>query len=130
MDEPIQDQPQEDQQQTNAEEPSILKTIRKMIGPSASYEVFDTDLIIDINSAFSRLSQLGVGPRPPFKIHGETETWTDFMAEDMPEEVKQYIYLKTRMIFETPSSSIVVNALQAQIDMLEWTLREIAAIGY
>ena len=130
MDEPIQDQPQEDQQQTNAEESSILKTIRKMIGPSASYEVFDTDLIIDINSAFSRLSQLGVGPRPPFKIHGETETWTDFMAEDMPEEVKQYIYLKTRMIFETPSSSIVVNALQAQIDMLEWTLREIAAIGY
>lgn len=130
MDEPIQDQTQEDQQQTNAEESSILKTIRKMIGPSASYEVFDTDLIIDINSAFSRLSQLGVGPRPPFKIHGETETWTDFMAEDMPEEVKQYIYLKTRMIFETPSSSIVVNALQAQIDMLEWTLREIAAIGY
>lgn len=130
MDEPIQDQPQEDQQQTNAEEPSILKTIRKMIGPSASYEVFDTDLIIDINSAFSRLSQLGVGQRPPFKIHGETETWTDFMAEDMPEEVKQYIYLKTRMIFETPSSSIVTNALQAQIDMLEWTLKEIAAVGY
>ena len=130
MDEPIQDQPQEDQQQTNAEEPSILKTIRKMIGPSASYEVFDTDLIIDINTAFSRLSQLGVGPRPPFKIHGETETWTDFMAEDMPEEVKQYVYLKTKIIFDTPSSSIVLNAMQEQINELEWTLKEVSEIGY
>ena len=112
------------------ENDSILRTVRKMIGPSASYEVFDTDLIIHINTAFSRLSQLGVGPRPPFKIHGEDETWADFMPDGMPEEVKQYIYLKTRMIFDTPNSGTVLNALQAQIDMLEWTMKEVAAIGY
>ena len=119
-----------EQEQSKAVEKSILKTIRKMIGPSASYEVFDTDLIIDINSAFSRLCQLGIGPGMPFKIHGEEETWDDFMSTDMPEEVKQYVYLKTRMIFETPSSGTVLNALQAQIDMLEWTLREIGEMGY
>lgn len=117
-------------EQSQPVENSILRTIRKMIGPSASYEVFDTDLIIDINTAFSRLCQLGVGPELPFKIHGDEETWDDFMGEDMPEEVKQYIYLKTRMIFDTPASSTVVNAHQAQIDMLEWTLKETAAMGY
>ena len=31
---------------------SILKTIRKMMGPDENYEYFDQDLIIHINSAF------------------------------------------------------------------------------
>ena len=112
------------------EENSILLTIRKMIGPSASYDIFDTDLIIHINAAFSRLCQLGVGPSSPFKITGSTETWEDFMPVNMPEEVKQYIYLKTRQIFDTPASATVVNVMKEQIDMLEWTMKEVARFGY
>lgn len=111
-------------------ETSILKTVRQMIGPSASYEVFDTDLIVSINAAFSRLCQLGVGPEVPFRITGETEEWTDFMDDGYQEEVKQYIYLKTRMIFDTPASGTVSNAFEKQIDMLEWTLMEVARYGY
>lgn len=110
---------------------SILETIRKMIGPSASYQIFDTDLIIHINSAFSRLCQLGVGPSYPFKITGSDETWEDFMPpDDMPEEVKQYIYLKTRQMFDTPASATVVNVFKEQIAELEWTLKEVARFGY
>ena len=113
------------------EENSILLTIRKMIGPSASYDIFDTDLIVNINSAFSRLCQLGVGPSSPFKITGQTETWEDFMPADaMPPEVKQYIYLKTRQIFDTPASATVVNVIKEQLDMLEWTMKEVARFGY
>jgi len=110
---------------------SILLTIRQMIGPSASYEVFDTDLIININSAFSRLCQLGVGPSVPFRIEDESAAWTDFI--DTPglfEDVKQYIYLKTRMIFDPPASGTVMNAYKEQIDMLEWTMKETARFGY
>lgn len=120
---------------------SILMTIRQMIGPSASYDVFDTDLIIHINTAFSRLCQLGVGPKTPFKIADDTATWDDFInsdtegfydrsAEDMIADISQYIYLKTRMIFDPPASSSVANAFQAQIDTLEWTLKETARYGY
>ena len=110
---------------------SILITTRQMIGPSASYEVFDTDLIININAAFSRLCQLGIGPSTPFKIHGVAEQWSDFMPEDkMPDEVKQYIYLKTRLIFDPPASGTVANAYKAQIDELEWTMKEVARFGY
>lgn len=116
------------EEETNS---SILETIRKMIGPSASYDIFDTDLIIHINAAFSRLCQLGVGPAHPFKITGSTEVWEDFMApDDMPEEVKQYIYLKARQIFDTPASATVVNVMKEQIDMLEWTMKEVARFGY
>lgn len=112
-------------------ESSILKTIRNMIGPSASYDVFDTDLIVHINQAFSRLCQLGVGPiGTPFKITGESETWCEFSGDmGLIDDVKQYIYLKTRMLFDTPASS-VANAYQAQIDMLEWTMKEVARYGY
>lgn len=110
---------------------SILQTVRQMIGPSASYDVFDTDLIIGINAAFSRLCQLGVGPSTPFKIYDDTAVWDDFMPdEEMPDEVKQYVYLKTRMIFDTPASGTVANAFKEQIDMLEWTMKEVARFGY
>ena len=110
---------------------SILITIRNMIGPSASYDVFDTDLIININASISRLAQLGVGPRPPFKIQNDTATWADYLSDSsMLDDVKQYIYLKTRMVFDTPASGTVANAFKEQIDMLEWTLKEVARFGY
>jgi hypothetical protein len=128
-------------------ETSILKTIRQMIGPSASYDVFDTDLIVHINSTFSRLCQLGVGSViSPFKITGESETWDDFINWNGPnnesdtivsatlsniiDDVKQYIALKVRMLFDTPASGTVANALQAQIDQQEWLLKEVARFGY
>lgn len=115
---------------TTSEKQSILKTIRQMIGPSASYDVFDLDLIISINAAFSRLCQLGVGPETPFKITGEDEVWTDFMDDGYQEEVKQYIYLKTRMIFDPPASGTVAKSYEEQIAMLEWTLKETSRFGY
>lgn len=109
---------------------SILKTIRKMIGPAEDYTYFDTDLIININSAFSRLCQLGVGPSEPFKITGEDECWTDFMPDGYQEEVKQYVYMKTRLIFDPPASGTVVNLYQQEIEKLEWLLKEVARDDY
>ena len=113
-----------------AESESILKTVRQMIGPSATYDVFDTDLIININSAFSRLCQLGVGPDVPFRITGDTEEWFDFMGDGYLEEVKQYIYLKTRLIFDPPSSGTVIGLYKEEIEKLEWLLKEVVRDGY
>ena len=109
---------------------SILETIRKMIGPSVTYDIFDTDLIIHINSAFSRLCQLGVGPESPFRITGAAETWDEFIPGVMSDDIVQYVYLKTRMMFDTPASGTVVDVIQNQLDMLEWTLKEVARFGY
>lgn len=109
---------------------SILKTIRKMIGPDENYEYFDTELIIHINAAFSRLCQIGVGPELPFKITGESECWTDFIADGYQEEVKQYIFLCVKNIFDPPASASVMNAYKEQIDKLEWLLEETSRFGY
>lgn len=109
---------------------SILKTIRRMMGPDEDYEYFDQDLIIHINAAFSRLCQNGVGPEQPFRIRGTDETWGDFMDDGYQEEIKQYIYLSVKIIFDPPASTAVLNAYKEQIEKLEWLLKEVARFGY
>ena len=53
---------------------SILESIKKMLGLLKDYTAFDTDIIIHINSVFTILTQLGVGPKEGFKITGYDET--------------------------------------------------------
>lgn len=103
---------------------SILEDVKKMIGPSASYDVFDTELIIHINSVFSILKQMGVGPQDEtFKITGANEQWYDFFEEgENLEMVKTYVFLKVRLIFDPPQSSSVTEAYNRQISELEWRL--------
>ena len=110
--------------------PSILKTIRRMMGPDEDYEYFDQDLIIHINAAFSRLCQIGVRPETPFRITGTEETWDMFMDEGYQEEIKQYVYLSVKLIFDPPASASVMNAYKEQIEKLEWLLKEVARFGY
>lgn len=90
---------------------SILNSIKKMIGGiSADDEAFDADLIIHINSAFSILSQLGVGPAEGFEIKDSTAVWTEFVDDDATFNlVKSYIYLKVKLVFDPPLSSAVLE---------------------
>lgn len=112
-------------------ETSILKTIRKRIGPSADYDIFDTDLIININSSFARLCQLGVGPSKPFKIEGADEEWDEFITKpDVTSDVQQYIFLKARLIFDPPQNATVTNLIKEEIEKLEWLLKEVSEFGY
>lgn len=97
---------------------SILETIKKMIGPSASYDIFEPDLITHINSVFFVLYQLGVGTKP-FTITGNDETWEDFHADTDLEAVKTYVYLKCRMYFDPPTNSALISAINEKIKELE-----------
>ena len=102
---------------------SILKTIRKMIGLPVDCSDFDTDLIIHINSAFSTLKDLGAGPSEGYKISGEDNTWSEFIGDNIDlEKVKNYVYLKTRLIFDPPQSSSVLDAYKQEIKELEWRI--------
>lgn len=104
-------------------EQSILISTKKILGINADYTVFDHDIITHINSAFSTLTQLGVGPVEGFMISGEGEEWTDFIAEDFQyNSVKSYVFLKTRMLFDPPQTSYLISASQEQIRELEWRL--------
>lgn len=103
---------------------SILLTIKKMLGIAEEYVAFDIDLIVNINSVFFTLNQLGVGPREPYRINGSKETWNDFLQdqrENLP-AVETYVYLKTRLLFDPPTNSFLVDAIQKQCDELEWRM--------
>lgn len=102
---------------------SILNTIKKMLGPENDDPHFDVDIIVHINSALSRLAQLGVGPPNGFSITGDSETWMDFIGNDERLfAVKSYIYLRVRMVFDPPTVASVLQALQDQIKEDEWRL--------
>jgi hypothetical protein len=110
-------------------EESILKSTKKVLGIGPDDASFDPDVIQHINSAFSNLSQLGVGPEEGFSIEDESEEWAD-VGIDFPailNEVKTVVYLRTRLLFDPPATSYHLAAIQDQIVEHEWrinTMRE------
>lgn len=101
----------------------ILPTIKKMLGITDEYSVFDADIIILINSALMSLAQLGVGPKEGFVIKDYTSKWSDLLINDTKlEPAKAYIYLKVKIAFDPPTSSFVLEAYNKQIAELEWRL--------
>lgn len=54
---------------------SILTSVKKALGIEEAYTHFDPDIILHINSVFSVLTQLGVGPDEGFSIEGKDAVW-------------------------------------------------------
>jgi hypothetical protein len=104
-------------------EQSILISTKKILGIAEDYTVFDLDVITHINTAFSTLTQLGVGPPNGFMIQDKTEVWADFIGEDLQyNSVKSYVFLRVRYMFDPPSTSYLISAYDKQIEQLEWRL--------
>lgn len=101
---------------------SVLNTIKKMLGLDASYDAFDTDILVNINSVIQALSQLGVCTSSKV-ITGASETWS-YLLDNFSDvsSVKTYIYIKVRVLFDPPSSSYVLQALSEQAKEIEWRL--------
>ena len=104
-------------------EENILASIKKLLGFEEDYTAFDADIMMYINSAFMSLHQLGVGPAAGYVLSSGLETWPEFFGTytDL-QGVKTYIYLKVRLVFDPPSTSFVIDAIQKQIAELEWRL--------
>ena len=104
-------------------EPSILISTKKVLGIGESYTAFDPDIVMHLNSAFSTLNQLGVGPANGFFITDETDIWDDL---DIPDNqlhlVKTFVFLKTRILFDPPGTSFLMEAMSNQIKEFEWRL--------
>lgn len=103
---------------------SILTTIKQILGIIEEYTYFDSDLIIHINSIFSVLNQLGIGPENGFSISDKTTKWSDYLSDDdlTLNMVKTYISLKVRLLFDPPQGSALIDAIEKQIAELEWRL--------
>ncbi len=104
-------------------ENSILTSTKKILGIADSYTAFDLDIITHINTTFSTLNQLGIGPIEGFAIDDNGALWTDLnLPLNQLSMVRTYVYLKTRMIFDPPSTSFVIEAMDKQISEHEWRL--------
>jgi hypothetical protein len=102
---------------------SILTDVKKVLGLDADYTAFDVDVTMHINSVFSTLNQLGVGPEDGFMIEDATPAWSDFLgADNRLNAVKTYVYLRVRLLFDPPTSSYGLAAMQEQAKELEWRL--------
>ena len=103
---------------------SILKSIKHNIGPAGEYTHFDPNIIMEINTAFMTLTQLGVGPPKGFSIKDDTETWDDFLPEDdlRFEGAKTYVELTTKLIFDPPTNATVLASIERTLERLEWRL--------
>lgn len=104
-------------------ETSVLTSTKKVLGLDKNYTAFDLDVITHINSAFSVLCQLGIGPAVGFSIEDSYTDWDEFIDnETILNMVKPYVYLKVRMAFDPPTTSFVIDAMNKQIAELEGRL--------
>lgn len=102
---------------------SILTSVKKLLGIAEDYEHFDGDIIVNINSAFSTLHQLGVGPATGFRIQDKTTLWSAFIDNELIlDAVKTYVYLKVRLIFDPPTTSAVLESIRQAIAEAEFRI--------
>ena len=102
---------------------SILDTIKKLLGIDPTYEAFDTDIVVDINSVFMALTQLGLGPSSGFSITDKTAKWSDFLETNTDlEAVKTYIFIKVKLMFDPTASSTILESYTNIANELEFRL--------
>lgn len=112
---------------------SILLTIKKLLGISEEYHAFDIDILTDINATFLTLNQLGIGPRLPFQLPlmmdpddeydpAVATTWDDFLGKQKQHlaAVQTYVYQRVRLMFDPPTNSFMVTAMQESCKEFEW----------
>src|SRR5436189_6236593 len=105
-------------------EQSILKSTKKVLNIGPDDESFDLDIMTHINSAFSTLTDLGVGPETGFIIENEYVEWTAYLPDDGVKlsKVKTFVFLHSRLLFDPPTSGFHLTAIQEQLKEITWRL--------
>lgn len=112
----------------NSNDDSILISIKKLLGIMPEVTAFDQDIIIHINTVFSILASVGVGPKTGFRITGDSEVWDSFLSQcsdDNPhlyDDVKTYVYMKVKIVFDPPSSSSLLDSYNNLIKEIEYRM--------
>ena len=101
--------------------PGILASGKKECGIPEYIDVFDSDLLMHINTVFVELNQLGVGPEDVYMIEGDEENWDDFSTDPKVNMARSYMYLEVRLLFDPPTASLL-TALEKKRDELAWRI--------
>lgn len=102
---------------------SILTTTKRVLGLAEDYVVFDEDVKMHINSTFSTLHQLGVGPDEGYMIDDENNDWDEFLDDNLTiNSVKSYVWICVRLLFD-PNSLQPATLTAFKEQKLEWEWR-------
>jgi hypothetical protein len=102
---------------------SILDSVKETLGVPVDSTSFDQELILYINAALSDLNQLGVGPKDGFAITDKTAIWGDFLTNTLKmNDARTYAALRVKLLFDPPSTSFVIAAIQEQLKESAWRL--------
>ena len=100
---------------------TILSSVKKSLGILPEYTAFDEPILDNINMALARLHQLGVGPEEGYTASEET-LWSDIITEPRLNMIKEYVTLKTRVLFDPPSTSFLLQSYEEELKDLEWRI--------
>ena len=101
---------------------SILNSVKRDLGIKDDYDHFDDELIMDINSVFPIIRQLGVNAPAGFSITDATTNWADYLPDggDVLEMVKKYVAMKVRLMFDTATlTGTTKDVIERQIQEFE-----------
>lgn len=108
---------------------SILTSIKEDLQIDESNEEFDVTILGHINTAISYLHQMGIGPSKGFLVTGKDDTWGQLLGSEMAllASARTYIYISTKLVFDPPASSAIIDSMNRQKNEAEWRLTEAAA---
>ena len=102
---------------------SILDSIKKMLGIAEHDLGFDQVIKDLINAEFLTLHQLGIGPEAGFSIDSPDTRWSEYTDNPLlMDAVRQFIYLRVRLIFDPPASSTVADQINDRVHELTFRL--------
>lgn len=101
----------------------MLKDIKRAVGLSEEDDGFDIEMLMYINSIIGVLSQLGLKEADTHPIIDKDLTWEQFFngRTDL-EMIKMYIILRTRMLFDPPTSNAAIESIKSLISDYEWRI--------
>ena len=108
------------------ESESILETIVSGLGLEVDESAFNSEIPMYITSALLTVYQNGAGT--PLVVKDYAQTWEEFKdpaqveGNKMFEQIKLYVMLKTKIIFDPPPPS-TATYMQSYIDELLWRIR-------
>lgn len=102
---------------------SVLSSTKQMLGISPEDTSFDVNVIMSINTALTILMDLGLTEVEDQIVTSDKMTWDELLGGRTDiEYVKTYIYQKVKLIFDPPTSTAAIDAMQRSISELEWRI--------
>lgn len=104
---------------------TIIEDVRNALGLSKDDKSFDPEIVMHVNAAVADLAQNNVVKEELVQPNDE---WSKLRkvgdkSDYMFEQVKLYIFLRTKLLFDPPPPS-TGQYMSARIEELLWRLRE------